>query len=150
MKLIYYIEMDLAYRIMKISMYEELVNLWKNNEGIRLSIGDSKDELDKYLRRNNDMSYVCIEKNKNKIVGSLLCGHDGRRGYVYHLAVSKNYRHNNIAGSLIRKCLAKLKGSGIRRCILMVDNENVSAKNFWINAGWKSRTDLEMFSVDLF
>lgn len=141
--------MDIAFRMMKISMYEELVNLWKNNEGIRLSTGDSKDELDKYLKRNKGMSYVCIDKNKNKIVGSLLCGHDGRRGYIYHLAVSKNCRNKNIGRSLIQKGIVKLKRSGIRRCILMVDVVNESAKNFWLNAGWKRRTDLEMFSLDL-
>ncbi len=142
--------MEIAFRIMKISMYEELVTLWKNNEGIRLSIGDTKDELDKYLRRNKGMSYVCIDKNKNKIAGSILCGHDGRRGYIYHLAVSKKFRKNNIAKSMIERSLAELKRHGIRRCILMVDSVNVSAKKFWLNAGWRRRTDLEMFSLDLF
>ena len=142
--------MEITFRIMKISMYEELVNLWKNNEGIRLSIGDTKDELGKYLERNKGMSYVCIDKNENKIAGSILCGHDGRRGYIYHLAVSKKFRKNNIAKSLIERCLAKLKRSGIRRCILMADNVNISAKKFWLNAGWSRRTDLEMFSLDLF
>lgn len=142
--------MEITFRIMKISMYEELVNLWKNNEGIRLSIGDTKDELGKYIERNKGMSYVCIDKNENKIAGSILCGHDGRRGYIYHLAVSKKFRKNNIAKSLIERCLAKLKRSGIRRCILMADNVNISAKKFWLNAGWSRRTDLEMFSLDLF
>ncbi len=130
-------------------MYEELVNLWKNNEGIRLSVGDTKDELDKYLKRNRVMSYVCIDKNQNKIAGSILCGHDGRRGYIYHLAVSKKFRKNNIAKSLIERSLSKLKTSGIRRCILMVDDLNISAKDFWLNAGWRRRTDLEMFSLDI-
>ncbi|MBK6538258.1 MAG: GNAT family N-acetyltransferase [Ignavibacteria bacterium] len=141
--------MDIAFKVMKISMYEELVNLWKNNEGIRLSVGDTKDELDKYLKRNRGMSYVCIDKNQNKIAGSILCGHDGRRGYIYHLAVSKKFRKNNIAKSLIERSLSKLKKSGIRRCILMVDDLNISAKDFWLNAGWRRRTDLEMFSLDI-
>ena len=106
--------MDIAFKVMKISMYEELVNLWKNNEGIRLSVGDTKDELDKYLKRNRGMSYVCFDKNQNKIAGSILCGHDGRRGYIYHLAVSKKFRKNNIAKSLIERSLSKLKKSGIQ------------------------------------
>lgn len=141
--------MDIEFRIMKISMYVELIKLWEDNESIRLSIGDSKTELETYLKRNRGFSYVCVDKTKNVIAGSVLCGHDGRRGFIYHLAVSKNYRNKNIGRSLIQKGTDKLKRSGIRRCILMVDAVNEPAKKFWLNAGWKRRSDLEMFSLDL-
>lgn len=83
------------------------------------------------------------------IIGTILCGHDGRRGFIYHLAVDKNYRNMSIAKTLIGKSIKVLRSQGIKRCMLMADNINESAKSFWTNMKWRKRDDLQMFSIDL-
>ena len=69
---------------------QKIKNFWETTDGIKLTIGDSKEELESYLKRNKGMSFIC--KNKDDLIGTILCGHDGRRGFIYHLAVHKDYR----------------------------------------------------------
>ncbi len=74
---------------MNIGNYEEVYELWKQSEDIELTIEDSKESLGNYLNRNPETSFVCIEKTSRVLTGTILCGHDGRRGFIYHLAVRK-------------------------------------------------------------
>jgi ribosomal protein S18 acetylase RimI-like enzyme len=139
----------LHYPEMNIDHYESALELWKQTEEIILTIGDSKDALNFYLRCNPGLSFVCIDKENNSLVGTILCGHDGRRGFIYHLAVKKEYRNRSISKKLLSLSLAKLKQEGIDRCITMVKDFNESAGKFWQNAGWTERKDLMMYSIDL-
>lgn len=77
-------------REMSIYDYEMMLELWKQTPGIGLSNADSKDNIGLFFERNSGLSFVCeIER---KIIGTVLCGHDGRRGYIYHLAVDSAFR----------------------------------------------------------
>lgn len=139
----------LEYTQMLISHYEDTAEVWKESEGLLLTLGDTKESLQKYLERNPGMSFVCIDKEKNHMAGTILCGHDGRRGFIYHLAVRKKYRGNSIGKTLVGMSLAKLKAEKIQRCTLFVRTDNIEAEKYWTNLGWNKRTELEMFSLDL-
>ncbi len=80
------------------------------------------------LKRNPGMSFVCIDKEKNKIVGTILCGHDGRRGYICHLSVLDRHHERAIAKTLLKHRFAKLKSVGIEHCIIMVKDISESGK----------------------
>jgi hypothetical protein len=84
------------YTEMSISHYDDAYKIWQESEGLYLTIGDTNDAVQKYLDRNPGMSFVCIDKEKNCMAGTILCGHDGRRGFIYHLAVRKGYRGRSI------------------------------------------------------
>jgi ribosomal protein S18 acetylase RimI-like enzyme len=137
------------YTEMSISHYDDAYKIWQESEGLYLTIGDTNDAVQKYLDRNPGMSFVCIDKENNRLVGTILCGHDGRRGFIYHLAVRKGYRGRSIGKTLIEKSLAKLKAGGIARCILFVKIDNKESAEYWVNLGWDKRNDLDMFSIDL-
>lgn len=139
----------LIFTKMKIAHYKGILEVWKESNELELTLGDSKPALKKYLERNPDMSYVCIEKKNYSIVGTILCGHDGRRGYIYHLAVKKDYRGKSIAKTLLKKSLSSLKRSGMERCIIMVKSYNDTGNDFWDKIGWNRRKELIMFSKSL-
>ncbi len=136
--------MKTKIREMKIEDYNFVMKMWKQIEGICLSDADSKEKIDRYLKRNPGLSFVA-EKNKN-IVGTILCGHDGRRGYIHHLAVKQKYRNQGLGRDLVQKSLGKLKEIDIEKCHLFVFVDNNQAQNFWKNIGWEKRNDLFVFS----
>jgi len=127
--------MEHSIREMTIDDYEQVYNIWKSTEGIDLDESDTKEYLSKYFQRNPHLSYVA-EVNGN-IVGTLKGGQDGRRGYIYHLAVKEQYRHQGIAQELIQRCLEELKRQEIRKCNIYVLQSNTKAFIFWKKNGWK-------------
>lgn len=139
----------IQYFEMNESHIKSAINLWANTRGIDLTIGDSEDEIKKYLIRNTGFSFIGLDSEKNQLIGSILCGHDGRRGFIYHLAVSEKYRNKQIAQELIARSLEKLYKIGIKRCMVMVKETNYKAQLFWSKNGWSQRNDLRMFSFDL-
>ena len=138
-----------TYTPMLFEHYESAYKLWENTDELRLTIGDSPDSIKKYLNRNLGMSFVCIETITGNLIGTVLGGHDGRRGFIYHLAVDINFRNNSIGKSLVEHCINAIKNDGIERCILMVKTGNEKAGSFWKKLGWKKRDDLEMYSNNL-
>jgi ribosomal protein S18 acetylase RimI-like enzyme len=136
------------YENMTAEHYDRAELLWSQTEEIELTAGDSMEHLKKYLERNPGMSFVCVDEEKNKIVGTILSGHDGRRGFIYHRAVEKNHRRKGIADKLISMSVNALRKEGIQRCSLMVKRANREAYSFWEANGWRLRTDLDMFSKD--
>ena len=127
-----------------IESYDRVLNLWKQCEGIGLSDSDSKENIQLYLDRNPGMSFIA-ELN-NQLVGAVLSGHDGRRGYIHHLAVSPNYRRQGIAKLLVSRCLEELKKSGILKCHILMFNNNKTALKFWESIGWSYRNDICIIS----
>lgn len=127
--------------------YEEILNLWEICEGIGLSSADSPDKISTYLDRNPGMSFVA--KASSKIVGAVLCGHDGRRGFIHHLAVHPSYRKKGIGKSLADACIAVLEKIGIEKCHLFIFRNNESGIWFWERAGWSMRDDIGIMSRDL-
>lgn len=136
-----FVEMDLSH-------FDESRELWKETEGMGL-INDTPESLIKYFIRNKGMSFVCIERSTRKVVGTNLAGHDGRRGYMYHLAVSKEHRGNGIGRQLVRMSAEAVRKDGIPRCIIMVKTGNDSGHEFWKDIGWDAREDLNMYSIDM-
>jgi len=130
---------------MKINHYNELYRLWKNDNNIGLSVSDEKNNIKYFLRRNKNLNFVAINE-ESEIIGTILCGHDGRRGYLYHVYVKKEYRKLGIAKALIEICLKNLKKIGIQKCHLFVFDNNAEGKNFWSNIEFKKRDDIVVFS----
>jgi len=132
------------YRLMDISDYERIITLWQNAEGVKLRDADSKDGISKYLRRNPGLSFVA--EDNGEIVATVMSGHDGKRGYVQHLAVDPRNRRAGIATKLVNLCLLALKTEGILKSHIHVLANNELAKAYWVNRGWVNRTDIEVFS----
>ena len=101
------IRMEVLYRQATINDYDQMYNLWKNIEGIGLSDSDTKENIEKFLNKNQGLNYICEEEGK--IIGTILCGEDGRRGYLYHLAVDKDYRRKGIGTKLVNLVFDNLK-----------------------------------------
>jgi ribosomal protein S18 acetylase RimI-like enzyme len=131
-------------REMTIDDYDSSITLWRVTEGMWLSEADSRDSIAYYLNRNPEMSFVCVDDEK--IIGTVLCGHDGRRGYMYHVAVDLEYRGKSIAKKLVSCSLDKLKLAGITKCHLMVIDNNEIGNRFWTQSGWQRRSGIVLYS----
>ncbi len=135
---------DLIFQEMKIEDYDQVFRLWQGTEGMGLSEADSRIDIEKFLERNKGLSFVC--RDNERMIGTVLAGHDGRRGYIYHLAVTPEYRSRGVAKELVSKSLQRLKEEGIGKCHLFVFKDNDLGKRFWMKAGWLKREDIEVFS----
>ena len=124
--------------------YPEVIELWKNGEGIGLSNADSEENIARFLERNPDLSFVAVDNGK--IIGTILCGHDGRRGYIYHVMVSEVYRNQGIGKALVNESLKGLQKQGIDKCHLFVFDQNELGKRFWLHTGWTLREDIVVMS----
>ena len=139
--------MNLKYENMDIRDYDEIIRLWEKSEGVGLSGADERQNIETYLKRNLGHSYIA--KDADTIVGAVLAGHDGRRGFIHHLAVKKEYRKRGIAKALIDRCLNSLKAGGIQKSHLLVFFQNDSAIEFWKKIGWTKREDIGVMSKNL-
>ena len=130
---------------MKIEDFSKVIALWRQTEGMGLdSDVDSKAGIARYLKRNPGLSFVA--RDGSSIVGAVLCGHDGRRGYLHHLAVDTTCRNQGIGKALVDHALAGLAKLGIVRCHLFVYRANRKGQTFWTHTGWSNRTDLHVMS----
>lgn len=120
----------------------EVIALWKGTEGVGLDQDmDSIPRIKDYIKRNPDMSLIARGAGR-AIVGAVLCGYDGRRGYLHHLAVEKSCRKQGVGSRLVAACLGNLKKAGIPKCNIFVFSHNKSGQTFWSETGWKRRRDL--------
>ncbi|CAH1195077.1 Acetyltransferase YpeA [Paenibacillus allorhizoplanae] len=133
-----------AIREMTINDYEQMIELWSGIQGLALSDADSKENINMYLVRNKGLSYV-FEHN-NEIVGTILCGHDGRRGFIYHVAVSPAFRKQKIGNSLVQTSLDKLSKESIHKCHIFVIEDNSVGNHFWTSMGWEKRSGFYVYS----
>ena len=140
--------MNLVISPFTLDVYEDVMTLWKESEGIGLSGADSKESIQFYLERNPNLSLVAKDKN-GILVGAVLCGHDGRRGYIHHLVVRSDCRHQGIGRKLVEEVLNRLRAEGIQKCHLFIINDNVSGIAFWKSLGWIQRTDIGVISKDI-
>lgn len=128
-------------RIMTAEDYDEVYDLWINTEGMGLNdLDDSREGIERYLKRNPTTCFVAQEDNR--IVGAIIAGHDGRRGYLHHTAVSKDYRRRGIAKALVESAVTALKKEGINKCALVVFERNELGNAFWEAIGFEQRHDL--------
>ncbi len=134
----------MKYRTMHIDDYADALALWQSAEGVQLRSADSRDGIARYLTRNPGLSFVA--ESGGKVVGTIMAGHDGRRGYIQHLSVQAACRNTGIGGELLRRCLAALKQAGISKSHVQVLSDNKIACHFWLARGWQRRDDIAMFS----
>ncbi len=128
-------------RKMTAADYGQVYSLWLSCKGMGLNdLDDSEAGIKRFLGRNPDTCFVATEKGK--IVGVILAGHDGRRGYIYHTAVSPEHRRRGIAAALVDKALAALREQGINKVALVVFSENKDGNAFWEKCGFTVRDDL--------
>ena len=135
-------------RTMTIEDYDGVSALWKTINGFAIrSVDDSREGVEAFLRRNPTTSVVAEEDDK--IVGAILCGHDGRRGCLYHVCVHKDYRRHGIGKAMVVKCMQELKNGKINKVSLIAFTKNDIGNAFWNCIGWTKREDLNYYDFTL-
>lgn len=128
-------------RLMTMDDYEKVYALWLSCKGMGLNdLDDSREGIERFLRRNPETCFVADDHSD--IVGVIIAGNDGRRGYIYHTAVSPDRRHEGIATKLVDRALEALKALGINKTALVVFERNETGNAFWERYGFTSRDDL--------
>ena len=128
-------------RTMTIEDYEKVYVLWLSCKGMGLNdVDDSREGIARYLKRNPDTCFVAEEEGE--ILGVILTGHDGRRGYIYHTAVHPAHRRRGIGAELVEVAMEALKRNGISKVALVAFARNEAGNAFWERMGFEERTDL--------
>ena len=128
-------------RKMIIDDYDGIYQLWLNTPGMGLNtLDDSKEGIDKYLKRNPDTSFVA--ETDGEIIGVIMGGHDGRRGFIYHTAVKVSERCSGIGSKLVDSVMDALEKERIHKVALVVYSKNETGNKFWENRGFTTREDL--------
>lgn len=142
------VESDVNIRVMTIEDYSGVHDLWMSISGFAIrSIDDSRDGVATFLKRNPTTSVVA--ECDGKIVGSILCGHDGRRGCLYHVCVDKDYRMRGIGKAMVVFCMKALQDEKISKVSLIAFTKNDIGNTFWKQIGWTKREDLNYYDFVL-
>lgn len=135
-------------KTMTIEDYSEVKALWMTIKGFAIrSIDDSYEGVERFLKRNPTTSVVA--KEDGKVVGAILCGHDGRRGCLYHVCVHEDYRMHGIGKAMVVHCMEALKAEGINKVSLIAFTRNDIGNAFWKTMGWTKREDLNYYDFVL-
>ena len=135
-------------RVMTANDYDQVKALWMKIRGFGIrSIDDSREGVERFLKRNPKTSVVAVEDGQ--IVGSILCGHDGRRGCFYHVCVDENYRMRGIGKAMVVKAMEALKEEQINKVSLIAFTKNDIGNAFWKEIGWTKREDLNYYDFTL-
>jgi putative acetyltransferase len=134
-------------RPLVIDDYDDVMQLWRACEGVGLSDADSREGIRKYLARNEGLSSVT--HIDGELAGVIMAGHDGRRGFLHHLAVAPRFRGTGIGRALVESSLARLRACRIGKCHIMVYAGNEAARAFWSRLGWTRRDDVDLMSYQL-
>lgn len=121
--------------------YRDVYELWLSCKGMGLNnLDDSEQGINKFLQRNPDTCFVALQDEK--VVGVIMAGSDGRRGYIYHTAVNSLYRKRGIATALVETVMQAMKNIGINKVALVVFEHNEGGNKFWERLGFTERNDL--------
>ncbi|KMZ53415.1 GNAT family N-acetyltransferase [Dorea sp. D27] len=135
-------------RIMTIEDYDGVYALWTKIRGFGLrSVDDSREGVERFLKRNPTTSVVAVEDGK--VVGSILCGHDGRRGCLYHVCVDEDYRRRGIGRAMVGMAMEALKKEEVSKVSLIAFTKNDIGNAFWNTIGWTRRLDLNYYDFIL-
>lgn len=137
--------MVIAFRAFTDSDYLQARALWEGTPGVGLSEADASNAIKAFLARNQGTSFVALDGPV--LVGTVLCGHDGRRGLIHHLVTAQSHRRQGIATALLRAGLNSLRGCGIDKCHLLVFRSNEDGLKFWRSVAAQERTELALFSM---
>ena len=137
--------MSVELRPFESQHYTQARALWEATEGVGLSDADAQPEIEKFLARNPGLSLVAL--SKGRVVGTILVGHDGRRGLIHHLAVAASARRVGVGRRLVGEGLAALARAGVRKCHLLVFADNAAGRAFWAAIGAEHRDALAIYSL---
>jgi len=138
---------NIDIREFSINDYDAAVELWQRVEGLEIAEGDDRESVAQFLARNRGLSRVATDGSA--IVGVALCGHDGRRGHIYHLAVDPACQGRGLGKRLVDECLEGLRRAGLKRVIIMVADDNPRGREFWKACGWVEITGTIEMGIDL-
>ena len=135
-------------RVMTIEDYDQVKELWNSIKGFGIrSMDDSREGVARFLKRNPTTSVVAEEDGK--VVGAILCGHDGRRGCLYHVCVHKDYRMRGIGKSMVAFAMEALKKEEINKVSLIAFTKNDIGNAFWKEIAWTKREDLNYYDFTI-
>lgn len=139
---------DIIIREMDPEDYDGVYKLWMSIKGFGIrTIDDSREGVLRFLKRNPSTSVVAVQNGR--IIGDILCGHDGRTGYFYHVCVAKEYRKHGIGYKMAGFCMAALRKEGINKVSLIAFKTNDVGNAFWQGLGWNSRDDVNYYDIAL-
>ena len=128
--------------------YDEVRDLWLTIRGFGIrALDDSREDIERFIRRNPTTSVVA--RADGRIVGSILCGSDGRQGTLYHVCVAKEYRRRRIGTQMVGFCMHQLRIMGIHKVSLIAFAKNDIGNAFWNKIGWIRKTDVNYYVFDL-
>ena len=141
-------ELDYIIREMKEDDYDQVYALWMSIHGFGIrSIDDSREGVSRFLKHNPTTSVVA--EVGTEIVGAILCGHDGRRGCLYHVCVGEDYRKHGIGKAMVVACMRALQKEQINKVSIIAFKSNSVGNEFWKDAGWTLREDLNYYDFPL-
>ena len=141
-------ELDYMIREMTEEDYDQIYDLWMSIHGFGIrSIDDSREGVSRFLKRNPTASVVAVVSTE--IVGAILCGHDGRRGCLYHVCVREDYRKHGIGKAMVVACMRALQKERINKVSIIAFKSNSVGNEFWKDAGWTFREDLNYYDFPL-
>lgn len=139
---------DIIVRPMTIEDYDSVYALWKTINGFAIrSIDDSREGVEIFIRRNPTTSVVAVLDGE--VVGAILCGHDGRRGCLYHVCVKKENRRHGVGKAMVVYCMEALKAEHVNKVSLIAFTRNDIGNAFWNSIGWTKREDLNYYDFTL-
>ena len=130
------------------SDYDEVRALWMTIRGFGIrALDDSREDVQRFIRRNPTTSVVA--RMDGKIVGSILCGSDGRQGALYHVCVARDYRRRGIGTHMVGYCMHQLRLMGINKVSLIAFASNDAGNAFWKQIGWTRKGDVNYYEFVL-
>lgn len=139
---------EIEIRTMTGEDYPGVYELWLGIHGfVMRSVDDSREGVCRFLERNPHTSVVA--ESEGKIIGAILCGHDGRRGCLYHVCVEENYRKRGIGKAMVASCMRRLQEEHISKVSLVAFKNNELGNFFWNEEGWMKREDLNTYDFVL-
>ena len=135
-------------RVMTIEDYEKVYGLWKTIKGFGIrSMDDSREGVGRFLKRNPTTSITAWDGDT--LIGAILCGHDGRRGCLYHVCVRRGYRRQGVGKAMVVACMEALRAEKINKVSLIAFTKNDMGNAFWNRIGWTRREDLNYYDFTL-
>ena len=138
---------NIKIREFSITDYDAALELWQRVEGLEIAEGDDKEGVANFLVRNPGLSRVATDGPA--IIGVVLCGNDGRRGYIYHLAVDPVYQTRGLGKRLMGECLDGLRRAGLKRALILVAHDNPRGRKFWLRHGWEEVPGPIVMGIDV-
>jgi len=137
----------ITIRNMALKDYEGVIQLWNACEGVHMhrDYSETYEGISNFLNRNPGMSFIALDGEV--IVGAVLGSHDGRRGFINHLAVLGQYRKNGIARSLVENVIETLKAAGMRKIAVFILKDNSGGRAFWLKMGFANEDIVDIYSI---